>query len=203
MSRTKLLMLSLLAILALFTFAPMALSQEPPAAGQPATVNVNTHQGRPLRAQPTQMRVVSLKYALANEVASILQKLGRHGMSGMPITVVADARTNSVLLSATEDDLKRLTHIIATLDREVPRKKQRTVEIEVIIVENRQAHSVGRVISELYARDAARGRPGRGWTSSAVRIVVDNELNAIVAQASPESMKDVKSLIAKLDVPVK
>jgi general secretion pathway protein D len=203
MSRTNLIMLSLLAILALFALAPMAFSQEPVARTRTAGPREVT-QELP-RSKPAQIRVFTLENAVANNVSAVLRDLLRRGLTG-PLTFVPDSRTNSLLISANEKDLVTLEDLIATLDRKVTAqtgKARYKPETSVMVLKNRKAESVGRVLSNLYERDSRNARGTARSSSGTVRIVIDFELNAVVAQAAPETMKDIKSLLMQLDVPIK
>ncbi|NRA95174.1 MAG: hypothetical protein HRU14_03090 [Planctomycetes bacterium] len=203
MSRTNLIMLSLLAILALFALAPMAFSQEPVARARTAGPREVTRELP--RSKPAQIRVFTLENAVANNVSAVLRDLLRRGLTG-PLTFVPDSRTNSLLISANEKDLVTLEDLIATLDRKVTAqtgKARYKPETSVMVLKNRKAESVGRVLSNLYERDSRNARGTARSSSGTVRIVIDFELNAVVAQAAPETMKDIKSLLMQLDVPIK
>lgn len=203
MSRTNLIMLSLLAILALFALAPMAFSQEPVARTRTAGPREVTRELP--RSKPAQIRVFTLENAVANNVSAVLRDLLRRGLTG-PLTFVPDSRTNSLLISANEKDLVTLEDLIATLDRKVTAqtgKARYKPETSVMVLKNRKAESVGRVLSNLYERDSRNARGTARSSSGTVRIVIDFELNAVVAQAAPETMKDIKSLLMQLDVPIK
>ena len=203
MSRTNLIMLSLLAILALFALAPLAFSQDPVARTRPAGPREVTRELP--RSKPAQIRVFTLENAVANNVSAVLRDLLRRGLTG-PLTFVPDSRTNSLLISANEKDLVTLEDLIATLDRKVTAqtgKARYKPETSVMVLKNRKAESVGRVLSNLYERDSRNARGTARSSSGTVRIVIDFELNAVVAQAAPETMKDIKSLLMQLDVPIK
>jgi general secretion pathway protein D len=204
MSRTNLIMLSLLAILALFALVPMAFSQNPVAGSRTAGGREVTR-GLP-RSEPAQVRVVTLKNAVANNVSGVLRDLFRLGLTG-PITFVPDSRTNSLLISANEKDLETLEDLIATLDRKLTAqtgKARYKPETSVMVLKNRKAEAVERVLSNLYERHSRNVKAGTtGSSSGTVRIVIDFELNAVIAQAAPETMKDIKTLLTQLDIPLK
>lgn len=204
MSRTKLIMLSLLAILALFTLAPMAFGQNVTAR----RTRVSAAEAEPERREPAQIRMVTLEHAIAENVSRVLRDLFRHGLTGQ-INIVADSRTNSLLLSANEQDLKQMQDVISTLDGKLTVQMAPVFykpETSVIVLKNRKADSVGRVLSNLYeirSRSPGPGRRSAPSETETVRVVVDDELNAVILQAATKTMKDIKSLITQLDVPVK
>lgn len=205
MSRTKLIMLSLLAILALFTFVPMAFGQSPQALSASAQpVQATATAGRPRPISTGEIKVLSIKNASASNLSLVLRELFRKSRT---VSVVPDTRTNSLVLSGTQRELDRIAALVDTLDSEstaTTKKKPYRHETSVIVLKNRQAPAVGDVVSALYARRAATAPRTRGAADQgAVRIVIDEELNAIVAQGSPEAMKDIKLLVTQLDVAVK
>jgi type II secretory pathway component GspD/PulD (secretin) len=76
------------------------------------------------KARPD-FQMVPLKFALAEDTAKVINDfLGRE--SGAPrrpelaIRVVADPRTNSLLVQAPSEDLPRVLELVAKLDRKVP-----------------------------------------------------------------------------------
>ncbi|MAB88173.1 MAG: hypothetical protein CMJ90_01775 [Planctomycetes bacterium] len=201
MSRTKLIMLSLLAILALFTFVPIAFGQSADAEAQP--VRATAAVKRTLQAPADQVKVFSLKNARAADLSQVLQSLFRRSRT---VAVVPDPRTNALVLSGTQDELEQIADLLDTLDSKSTTPVEQGAykhETSVIVLRNRRAQAVGMLVSELYARRASTTR-GRGSADRGdVRIVIDEELNAIVAQASSDAMKNIKGLITQLDVPVK
>jgi type II secretory pathway component GspD/PulD (secretin) len=87
-------------------------SRPPAGAAAPATaVPSNT------------MEVVPLKYAPAEELAATLNKLLGPSAAGLPAQpaarVVADPRTNSVIVQASAEDMPRVLELIHRLDQKV------------------------------------------------------------------------------------
>lgn len=72
-------------------------------------------------APPTlleRFETIRLEYALADEVAGHLRKLVAHA-GGTRIAIIADDRTNSVLLFAPKEQLARMKELVVALDVEV------------------------------------------------------------------------------------
>ena len=79
---------------------------------------------RPATAMSDEMRVVPLKYAPAQEIADELNQLivlGRDPSSTeKPVhAIVADTRTNSLLVKAPNADMPRILDLIEKLDKKV------------------------------------------------------------------------------------
>jgi type II secretory pathway component GspD/PulD (secretin) len=86
-----------------------------------------TSQGRGREEVPTatastagalQFQMVPLQFASAEELAGTLRELVRSeaGPRTDGVKVLSDARTNSLLLQAPEDEMSRLLEIVAKLD---------------------------------------------------------------------------------------
>ena len=106
--------------------------QDPVALLESVAVSrVDTEGGRVLRlerpggegdAGPASYEVIALQHAVAADIAGTLSALVASASSGAeaaPVSVLADPRTNSLLVSAPQDDLEHLRQLIALLDREV------------------------------------------------------------------------------------
>ena len=68
-----------------------------------------------LRPVTTESKVFQLKFARASDIQTIVQKL-----IGGEITMVADQRTNSLIVISTPEDIKRIGELITQLDKEAP-----------------------------------------------------------------------------------
>lgn len=108
---------------------------------KPETAGAEARRTRALPVAPNQpdrpvsvLQVFSLKYANAEEVARHLQalNLGNDADSNLgarKVTVIADARTNAVIVNGTEEDLQQIGSLIRVLDTR-PAGDARTAESE-------------------------------------------------------------------------
>ena len=69
------------------------------------------------RAEPEEFVVLPMQFASANEVAGQLGSLLRDRPT---LRVIADSRTNSVLLTGSADELADAREIVAALDQRAP-----------------------------------------------------------------------------------
>ena len=73
--------------------------------------------------EAVQLELIGLQHASAEDLAGTLSDLVRaasRGGRGSTVRVVADARTNSLLVLAPADTLQQVRNLVAHLDREVP-----------------------------------------------------------------------------------
>ncbi len=101
--------------------APVA-SPQAQAASKPTVIAVQAATAASPEAKPksddassrpaTQVQVLPLKYANADEVANNLQRLNLDG----GVTIVADRRSNAVIVQAPREEMERVTELTRTLD---------------------------------------------------------------------------------------
>lgn len=69
--------------------------------------------------EPMAMEIVPLQYAAAQELAGSLSNLLYEGGPIPPTRIVADPRTNSLIVRAPREELPRILDLIRRLDRKV------------------------------------------------------------------------------------
>ena len=107
-----------------------------------------------------EMKMVPLKFADAKKVEEKIRALAQTLLTrtnvprgvpapaaGEPATVVADERTNSVILLAEPSRLAQLEDIVRRLDAEIP---QETSGIHFVLLRHRNAFDVARTLNTLY-----------------------------------------------------
>lgn len=127
------------------------------------------------------VEVVTLRYSEALQTSSTLRGL----FEGTPLRVQVDPRTNSVLLAGTERDLQRARDVIERLDVEVVSDDPHAT-LEVIVLEHASAGEVFGTLRALMKRMHAE-------------LALDERTNALLVRAQPESMVQIKQMIAQLD----
>lgn len=165
-----------------------------------------------------QLEVLPLKDARVDDVVSMLESLTGVG-TGAPATankgnsqffrvrVVADARSNRLLLKGDEQGRKRLRELVTTLDT----PNERLGGVRVVRLRHASAKQVAEVLRGLVSNDGAKGimtpPPASGTASGSplsvsgggVSLIADETLNALVVRADPALMKEVISVIDQLD----
>jgi len=142
------------------------------------------------------IEVIPLTHASADEVARVLSSLERQAgqgqRGGMP-KVVADTRTNSVLLSGQGPELLRLKAIIAHLD--TPLGEQGNSR--VIYLHYGQAADIAKVLKGIAASEGGKGKSA---ATGKVNIQADEATNALVLSGPPDLLRDLQLVVRQLDV---
>ncbi len=151
-----------------------------------------------------EISVVPLEYAtstvLVRSLTSVFQAKGRRkGAPATPsIKVVADERTNSLIIAATEDDTVRVKQLIELLDKEIPRGEG---DIRVYYLQNANAEDMAKVLTALPSKQAKAPEKGKApIISKEVQIVADKATNSLVITASKDDYLILEDVIKKLDI---
>jgi len=157
----------------------------------------------------SEIEVIPLEHASAAEVVRILTTLGRAqsgaakgaaaGVAG-GLEVIADERTNSVLLGGGRADRLRLRVIISHLDTPLERGGNTHVVYlkyakAVDLVEVLTGVSQGIEQDQKGGKAAAAKPPGTG-----VNIQADEAANALVITTPPDVFRSLQSVIRQLDI---
>jgi general secretion pathway protein D len=118
---------------------------------------------------------------------------------------VADERTNTVIVLASEVEMARVRQLIDFLDRETPRGKEK---IRVYYLEYADAEEIAKVLQNLPSKEAtqtkgkgATGATGAPLLAGKVNITADKATNSLVITASSDDYTVVEEVIKKLDIP--
>ena len=119
------------------------------------------------------------------------------------LTLVADERTNTIVLLASEIDTLRIKKLVAMIDKETPRGKGK---IHVYYCKNATAEELAKVLQEVPSQEAAGGAPKGGkktapLVSGKVRISADKATNSLIIMADKEDYMVLEDVIQKLDIP--
>ncbi len=115
------------------------------------------------------------------------------------IQIVADARTNSVILSASEQDTVRIKKLISILDQETPRGAG---DIRVYYLQYADAEELAKVLTALPTKETKQqaGKPTAPVISKEVQIVADKATNSLVITASKQDYMTLMDVIKQLDI---
>jgi len=146
------------------------------------------------------IEVVPLSHASATEVVRVLTALTQAPRTdGLPVstTLVADSRTNSVLIGGDKSERLRLRVLIAHLDTpledggDTQVRYLRHADAEELSTKLQQ-HITQQVTAEGGAPSGSSGAGGSVWA--------DSQTNAIVVNAPPKMMRSLMSIVDKLDI---
>ena len=151
------------------------------------------------QAGSTGNEIITLEHAGAEEVARLLRELipGQQAEGALPPRVVADARSNSLLLSGGETARRQLRPLIAALDTPMAAAGN----TRVVYLRHARAEELLPVLQGLGQRLQADAEDQTtGTRSAAVDIQADPTTNALVMTAQPDAMQALQQVIEQLDV---
>ena len=163
-------------------------------------------------------RLVPLRYIDAEGITQTIKPL-----ISKEASLVAYAATNTIIVTDSESNIRRLLSILDAIDVESYRQ-----ELSVIKVEHADATTLGEQLSEIYGAEvssaaggstaAQRRNRARRRTSNAaaaksggasggpagptVRILTDERTNSLLVLSSRQQLADIRELVRKLDIPV-
>ncbi len=154
----------------------------------------------------TETEIFALQYASAAEVERILNSLQQGAAAkgaaapGEQVKVIADSRTNSVLLSGDKSQRRQLKKIIAKLDAQL----QSTGNTRVIYLRYAKATDLVKVLSgigqSITTAVGAKAKAAVAASDDQLNIQADEATNALVINAAPDVIRDLEAVIRQLDV---
>jgi general secretion pathway protein D len=155
------------------------------------------------QASDEDIEVVPLQHASAGELVRILTALTQAPRSdGAPVTtsLVADARTNSVLIGGDKSERLRMRTLIAHLD--TPLEEGGDTQVRYLryadaeeLATKLQQHASGQVQSAPGAQGAAGAA-----SLDQVSVWADTQTNALIVNAPPKMMRSLMQIVDKLDI---
>lgn len=145
-----------------------------------------------------EIEVMRLEHASAGDLVRILTALNQgaaRGDSGSsPMQIVADDRTNSILLSGDKSDRLRIKALIAHLDTPL----EEGGNTQVIYLSYADAEELAGKLKE----QATQAAPSQSSNTNSTNVVIwaDVPTNALVITAPPKVMRSLRSVIDKLDI---
>jgi general secretion pathway protein D len=115
------------------------------------------------------------------------------------VRFVADARTNTIIILGSEDDIARIKALIQMLDKETPRGKGK---VHVLYLENATAEDLAKVLQELITKKAATSEKGKrpAIGSENIKITADKATNSLIIMAEQDDFKVLEQIVKKLDI---
>ncbi|HUS24809.1 MAG TPA: type II secretion system secretin GspD [Candidatus Binatia bacterium] len=166
------------------------------------------------------IELIKLQNASAGEMVRILTTLTQQDKNTdptvKPAVLLADERTNSIMVGGDKAERQKILGIIQQLD--VPLAEDGATQ--VVYLRYASAENLAPIL-EGYAQQADQANPRPGGAGGAAapasasggggggsivgaegrsRIIADKDTNALVITASPKTMRAVKTVIAQLDI---
>jgi general secretion pathway protein D len=165
------------------------------------------------QAGDREIEFIGLKYAAASEVVRILTAMTQQDKQADPTsqtpTIIADERSNSILVSGDKSARQRFAEIVKQLD--IPLKDDGATQVVYLRYASAEnlapilegyAEQVGQAEGTAAAGGAPAGGAGgaRGSAYERTRVLADKDTNALIITAPPKTMRQIRDVIAQLDI---
>lgn len=157
------------------------------------------------RAGDEEVEIVKLRYASASEMVRIIESINKSqgkantGAKSEP-RVVADDRTNSVIVSGDVKARQRLINLIQRMDQEL----ESNGNTRVIFLNYAKAEDLVKVLqgvsASIQAEEQSSQQSRRGNSNREISIDAHEDSNAVVITAEPDMMRSLEDVIRQLDV---
>ncbi|MBN1932894.1 MAG: type II secretion system secretin GspD [Desulfobacterales bacterium] len=152
-----------------------------------------------------EISLIPLEFAdaakLINLLSTVFQsnKKTKKSATEQEVKFVADERTNTIVLLASEDDTSRIKKLIEMLDKETPRGQGK---IRVYYLEFATAEEMVKVLQEVPQKqgDSIEGKKAP-VVSDKVKITADKATNSLIITADADDYLVLEEIIKKLDIP--
>jgi general secretion pathway protein D len=156
------------------------------------------------KAGDEEVEIIKLKYASATELVRIIDSVnksqGKSNSGGKSDPrVVADDRTNSIIVSGDVKARKRLINLVERMDSEL----ETSGNTRVLFLNYAKSEDLVKVLKGVSASIQAEEKSstkGRQSTSRDVSIDSHEDSNALVITAEPDMMRSLEDVIRQLDV---
>ena len=149
------------------------------------------------QATGDEIEVVSLQHASASEVVRIIQQLSSQDPKKKKNNLIADDRTNSVLLGGNKASRLRVKALIAHLDTPVDVGGS----TQVVYLRNAVAKDLVPVLTGV-SKSVGKRKKGKKASTAATNISIqaDENTNALVITAPPDVFRSLRAVIRRLDI---
>ena len=155
-----------------------------------------------------EITILPLEHAEASKLVQIITTVFQPGRTtskkkaaDLNVKVVADERTNTLIVLASREYTDRVRQLIHQLDKEIPRGSER---IRVVYLEHADAEELAKVLQEIpqkEAEGAAKGKKTTPIVTGKTRITADKATNSLIIMAEKEDYDVIEDIIKKLDIP--
>jgi general secretion pathway protein D len=162
------------------------------------------------RPDSDELEIIPLKHASASELVRILNSLNAGGSAkdaSKKVRLAADDRTNSILVTGDRSSRLRIRATITYLDTPLEDGSGNT---HVIYLKYAKAENLAKILTGLKEQGSktgtvkAKAAPARATTGSVISrnaiIQADEETNALIITADPNTIKNLKAVIRQLDI---
>ena len=157
------------------------------------------------RAGDEEVEIVKLRYASASEMVRIIESINKSqgktnsGTKSEP-RVVADDRTNSVIVCGDLKARQRLINLIQRMDQEL----ETNGNTRVLFLNYAKAEDLVKVLqgvsASIQAEEQSGGTTRRTGTNREISIDAHQDSNAIVITAEPDMRRSLEDVVRQLDI---
>ena len=169
-------------------------------------------------AESEEVEVIQLKDAWVSEVIKLLESITPVSMSSKSkkltgdrsqrIRIVADERTNRLIIKGEKTARDRVKKLVETLDK----PSSQSGSVQVIYLQHADAVKVAEIVTGVLTQNNQSGRSTKAGSKRAgsssrssvaaklSMVQADEALNALVVRAEPNEMVEIRSIIKQLDV---
>lgn len=137
----------------------------------------------------------NVQYASVESLQKLLQASIGAGASASSTKVLADARTNRLLIFGPEQARQRLLDLARSLDVDAPR----STTTQVIRLQHGDAKQMAQTLGAIGDSIKQEGDDKASQTGTLIRA--DESLNAVVIHARPEMLQVLTDIVRQLDIP--
>lgn len=158
------------------------------------------------KAGDQDVQIIKLKYASASEMVRIIEAMNKttQGKAGTPTflipKIVADDRTNSVIVSGEGQARERIAKLVARLDSEL----ETNGNTRVYYLKYSKAEDLVKVLEGVSQSIEAEENAGKSTKSRSkkrnVSIDAHEDTNTLVITAQPDMLRSLEAVIRQLDV---
>lgn len=165
------------------------------------------------QAGDREIQNIRLEHASAAEVVRVLTSLTQQDKqadpTSKPATVIADERSNSILVGGDKAERSKLIEIVRQLDIELTDDgATQVVYLRYASAENLAPILEGyaQQVGQAEQRAATGGAPAApapaasSGGSGSTRVLADKDTNALIITAAPKAMRQIRDVVAQLDI---
>lgn len=154
------------------------------------------------QAATPETELVELDYAEAEEMVRMLREIAREdpaagqGGASTQLQLIADKRTNSVLVTGEQRQRERIKDLIARLDLPQPQ----TGNARVIYLEYANAANVAERLTNVVQNLARLGKDNNAAEQAMASIEADEDTNALIITADIDTVNSLMGIVERLDI---
>ncbi len=145
-----------------------------------------------------QTEVITLTNASAEAVVGLLEQLRGEAEvpATAPVQIVADARTNSILVSGEQVQIRRLRALIEQLDSPLTQDGN----VNVIYLQYARAEELAPILNNIAGQMSGPATSEAAPAAPAGTITADAATNALIITADGDLLQTLRNVIARLDI---